>query len=135
MTMNKFQNVSFSSVDEFLDFLSNEELKLVQHLRQIILECIPACQEKLAYNVPFYYRHSRICFIWPSSIPWGKVKEEGVMLGFSKGNQLNDELDYLEKGERKQVYTKTFFTIKDIDIDLIKTYLFEAVALDEQLKK
>ena len=83
--MNKFQNVQFNSVEEFPDFLPEDELRIVKFLRAIIKECIPACKEKLAYNVPYYYRHSRICFIWPASIPWGKVEKHGVMLGFTNG--------------------------------------------------
>ena len=133
--MSKFQNVNFSSIEEFLDFLPDNELELVNFLRQIIHDCIPECKEKLAYNVPYFYRHSRICFIWPSSVPWGNVKQDGVMLGFTRGHLLNNELNYLEKGNRKKVYTKTFYKLKDIDTDLLKTYLFEAVEIDEQLKK
>ena len=106
--MGKFQNVNFHSVEEFLEYLPDSERKLTDFLRQIILDCIPECKEKLAYNVPYYYRHSRICFIWPSSIQWGNVKKDGVLFGFAKGHLLNEDFNYLEKDNRKQVYTKTF---------------------------
>jgi hypothetical protein len=46
--------------------------------------------------------------IFQKTVPWGKVKKEGVLLGFVKGHLLRDEMGYLEKGDRKQVYTKTF---------------------------
>ena len=80
-------------------------------------------------------RYSRICFIWPSAIPWGNVNLEGVQLGFCNGNLLTDELGYLEKGDRKQVYIKNFTDINEIDIDLVKTYIFDAVGVDEQINK
>ena len=102
--MGEMQNVNFNSVEDFLDFLPEHELQIVEFLRQLILECIPNCKEKLAYNVPYFYRHSKICFIWPSSITWGNVKTNGVMLGFTNGHLLNDEINYLEKGKRKQVF-------------------------------
>ncbi len=133
--MSKFQNINFKSVEEFLDYLPNDERKLVGFLRQLILDCIPNCKEKLAYNVPYYYRHSRICFIWPSSILWGNVKRGSVLLGFVKGHLLNDDLNYLEKRTRKQVYTKTFFHINEVNIDLLKTLIFDAVELDKKLAK
>ena len=76
------QNVHFESVDEFLDYLPEDELKIVQKLRDLIHQALPDCIEKLSYNVPYYKRHSNICFIWPSSIPWGNMKQEGVRLGF-----------------------------------------------------
>ena len=131
--MNPFQPLSFSSVNEFLDYLPRNELKVVECLREIIFQCIPDAKERLAYNVPFYYRHSRICYIWPGSVPWGKVKE-GVVLGFCKGNLLSDA-SYLDKGERKNIYTKTFYGLKDIDRDTITQLLYEAVIIDEEEKR
>ncbi len=131
--MVKMQNVDFRNIEEFLDFLPDDERKIVDFLREIVFECIPECEEKLSYNVPYFYRHSRICFIWPASVPWGNVKLEGVQLGFCNGNLLQDDINYLEKGNRKQVYSKTFFQIEDIDVDLLKAYLFDAVEVDESI--
>jgi hypothetical protein len=133
--MNKFQNLKFNSVDDLLEYLPENEREIVDILRQLIIDSIPNCVEKLAYNVPYYYRHSRICFIWPSSVPWGNVKLNGVQLGFCNGNLLNDNIEWLDKGNRKQVYTKTFQNINEIDLDLIKYYIFEAVEIDKKSKK
>ena len=133
--LNKIQKLNFGDIYDFLDYLPDNELKVVEFLRQIILDCIPNCSEKLAYNVPYFYKNSRICFIWPPSVPWGNIKIKGVQLGFCNGHLLQDSINYLDKGTRKQVYWKEFNHIKDIDTDLVKTYLFEAVAVDEKLKK
>jgi hypothetical protein len=133
--MSKMQNVSFKNVEEFLDYLPDRERQIVDYLREIIFECIPDCHEKLSYNVPYFSKHARICFIWPASVPWGNVKMNGVQLGFCKGYLLQDDINYLEKGNRKQVYSKTFFEIEAIDVDLLKAYLFDAVAIDEQSKE
>ncbi len=129
------QNVKFDSVEEFLNYLPDKERKIVDLLRPVILDCIPDCIEKLSYNVPYYYRHYRICFIWPSAVPWGNVKLEGVQLGFCNGNLLDDNINYLERGDRKQVYIKTFQDVKEIDIDLVRTNVYDAVDVDEQLRK
>ena len=125
------QKVKFHSVEEFLNFLPENELQLVNHLRNLIFQCLPHPTEKLLYNVPFYLQKSRICFIWPSSVPWGNVEMDGVQLGFPNGYRMRDELDFLEKGNRKQVYTKTFFSLEEMDDHLIKTYLIEALRIDE----
>lgn len=129
--MNNIQPTKFKSLGEFLDFLPRDELKIVEHLRSIIFEELPDCKEKLAYNVPFYYRHSRICFVWPSSIPWGGINT-GVALGFCKGHLLSDEIGYLEKGKRKQVRTKTFTSEKQIERNLLRSYLLEAKEVDDR---
>ncbi len=130
------QNVSFHSVDEFLEFLPEEELKIVELLRRIIFNCIPGITEKLSYNVPFYRRHKNIFFIWPAAVLWGTKKSyEGVRLGFSKGYLIQDEINYLDKGDRKQIYYKDFLSVKEIDIELLQSYLLEAIVIDDHFGK
>ena len=72
---NKFQDVDFKNVEEFLDYLPDAELKIVLTLRKMIFDCIPNCQEKLSYNVPFYHRKKNICFIFPHAIEEGQIKQ------------------------------------------------------------
>ena len=127
---NKFQPFDFHSVDEFLDHLPEHELEIVEELRRIVFECIPDAKEKLSYNVPYYSRRKRICFIWPSSVPWGNTPMKGVQFGFTSGYLLQDDGGYLDKGTRKQVYTKTFYSTDDIDAEMLRSLLFEALAVD-----
>lgn len=130
------QNVSFRDIDEFLEYLPPEEKKITLFLRQLVFTCIPNVKEKLSYNVPYYKRHKNICFIWPASVLWGtKGGNYGVRFGFTNGYLLSDELSYLEKEGRKQVYWRDFKSIKEIDVDVLKAYLFEAVEIDEGLKR
>jgi Domain of unknown function (DU1801) len=131
----KMQNVSFRHIDEFYDFLPEEELKIVEAIRKIIYSCIPGVTEKLAYNVPFFYRHKRICFIWPPSVLWGNVRMGRVQLGFVNGYLLEDEINYLEKEKRKQIYFHYFSAVKEIDVDLLKSYIYQAAIIDEELAK
>ncbi len=129
------QDVDFNNIDEFLYYLPEEELVIVKFLRKLVLECMPECVEKLAYNVPFYKMRANVCFIWPGSIKWGNVGYQGVRFGFAKGYLLTDEEGYLEKGGRKQVYWKDFNSIKEIDADLLRAFLFEAIILDAETGK
>ncbi|MEZ4776402.1 MAG: DUF1801 domain-containing protein [Bacteroidia bacterium] len=133
--MAAMQNVRFDNVEAFLDYLPDNERVIVDVLRQIILDCIPDCREKLSYNVPYYWRHSRVCFIWPSAVPWGNVKLNGVQLGFCQGYKLSDEIGFLEKGNRKQVYSKTFTRVEEIDEELVRAYLYEAVEVDKDFSQ
>jgi hypothetical protein len=70
----KMQNVKFASVDEFIDFLPEDEKKIVVALRNIVLDQVNGVKEKLSFNVPFYHKHKAICFIWPASVLWGSKK-------------------------------------------------------------
>ncbi|MEQ9263783.1 MAG: DUF1801 domain-containing protein [Balneolaceae bacterium] len=133
--MNKFQNVSFNSIDEFLDYLPEDELVIVEELRRLVFECIPDIKEKLSYNVPFFKRNRTVCFIWPASVPWGKVERNGVQLGFTSGHLINDFAGYLNMGTRKSVAIKTFFSIDEIESDLLRAYFFEALDVDDRFRK
>lgn len=133
--MSSFQPAKLHSVEEVLDFIPEHERMIVETLRWTILRNLPDCKERISYSVPYYYRHYAMCFIWPSAIQWGKVKSNGVQLGFCYGHLLNDDDYYLERGKRKQVYTKTFYDVKEIDSEVIKSYLFDALMVDDSLKK
>ena len=63
------------------------------------------------------------------------MKQRGVRMGFSNGYLMQDELNYLDKGDRKHVYWKDFYSLKDIDTDLIKAYIFEAAYIDQEMKR
>ena len=131
----KMQNVKFADVEEFLDYLPDEEREVVDALRELILETVPNCREKLSYNVPFYHRFKSMAFIWPGSVLWGsKQAYEGVRLGFTRGSLMHDPEGYLDKGTRKQVYTKDFLTLDEIDPDLIRYFLYQAIEIDDMGK-
>lgn len=131
------------SVEEVLPGLLPWERKIVQHLRTLVLECLPKATEKLSYGVPFYSRNRMICFIWPPSITWDpqqlKKKEanlaKGVTLGFCQGNKMSNEDGALLAEGRKQVYCMYFKTLSEIDESQIKALLFEAELVDERFKK
>lgn len=132
----KMQNVSFKTVDELFDFLPEHELQLLKLLRNLVIDSVPGIREKLSYNVPYYEKNRGMFFIWPASVLWGKQPTyKGVRFGFQQGYLMADETAYLDKGSRKQVFWKEFSHIKEVDIALLKAYIFEAVLIDEQFKK
>ena len=134
-TKQKMQDVSFRNIDEFLEYLPEAELKTVNLLRKIIFDCVPNIKEKLSYNVPFYKKNKGMFFIWPASILWGKKKSySGIRFGFQQGYLLRDDLNILNKGNRKQMYYLDYLNLNDVDLDILKTYIFDAVLVDEQLK-
>ena len=119
------------SVLHLFEVLSENERIIVDVLRQIIMENLPAeCKEKISYSVPFFYRKKGICIIWPSAIPRGGIKEE-VLLGFWYGNKLDDVDGYLTHGTNKQIFYKIFKSPEEIDEKAIVKLLKEAVSVDE----
>ncbi|MES1218424.1 MAG: DUF1801 domain-containing protein [Bacteroidota bacterium] len=119
------------SLLELYELLSEEERIMVDVLRQIIIENLPAhCREKLAFNVPYFYGKRGICIVWPASIPRGGIKQ-GVLLGFWQGNKLNDADNYLTHGTNRKIFYKIFKAVEEIDEAAIVKLLKEAIRIDE----
>lgn len=120
---------------ELFTILPEDERIIVDVLRQIILETLPAyCKEKISYNVPFFYGHKGICIIWPATVPRGGIKK-GVLLGFWYGNKLKDVDRFLTHGSNKQIFYKIYQTPEEIKDKPIKKLLKEAIKLDSGFKK
>lgn len=126
--MNRFQPIDFQDLDDLYAFLPEEELRMVKLLRNLVYECLPEVKEKLSYNVPFFRLKKTVCFIWPGSVPWGGTFK-GVQFGFTPGHLLTHG-GYLEAGKRKYVRTKTFQKSSDIDVETLRTLLYEAAEID-----
>jgi hypothetical protein len=124
----------YKTPDEVFHSLQGDERDVAEILRDIVLTCIPGCQEKLSFGAPFYYKNSRICYIWPGSIPWGQMIVDGVQFGFCKGYLLEDT-SWLEKQGRKEVYTIRYNHPSEIDADLLKAGIFDAIKIDELKRK
>lgn len=133
--MGNPQKIKFHDVADFLSYLPEEELQLVQVLRTIVLDCLyDGGEERLSFNVPFYHRHGQLCFIWPASVPWGNVAE-GVALGFIQGRSLSDPEQLLRFEGRKQVGRLIFTLPSQIQREQIELLLYEAMALNEEKRK
>lgn len=127
--------VKITSVPQLYEVLPENERLIVDVLRQIIKQSLPAnCKEKLSFNVPYFYGNRGICIIWPASIPRGGVKE-GVLLGFWYGNRLADLDNYLTHGTNKQIFYRIYTSVQEIDEKAIIKLLKEAVQIDNQANK
>jgi uncharacterized protein YdhG (YjbR/CyaY superfamily) len=128
-----------NAIPDLIADLPDDERIIAARLRTLILESEPRLQEKLSYGVPYFFHNRRICFIWPASlIPAGYSKEPistKVTLGLCYGNLLSNDQGLLEKGDRKQVYTVGFTSPNEINDQVIREIILEAVMVDDQFKK
>ena len=127
------QGLNFRNVDDFLDFLPENEREIVEALREITLSQLPAnTREKVSYNVPYYFLKKRVCFIWPAAVPWGMVPADGVKFGFCAAHKIADESGFIQMGGRKQVGITVFRSVKEVrDSELLlRSFLDEAVMVD-----
>ncbi|MBL0743446.1 DUF1801 domain-containing protein [Chryseolinea lacunae] len=127
------------TIDEVLFDLPRREQTIVRRLRNLVLECLPFATEKMMYGVPFYTQNRMICFIWPPSISWGKKKysleTRGVTLGFCQGNKMANPDGILLAENRKQVHCIYFKSLKEINDDQLRAFLYEADMIDGTFRK
>lgn len=125
------QKIEGKSLVHLFELLPENERIIVDVLRQIILETLPAyCKEKRSFNVPYFYGNKGICIVWPATIPRGGIKT-GVLLGYWYGNKLKDHESYLTHGTNKQIFYRIFQSPDEIDERPIIKLLNEAVNLDK----
>ncbi|MEO0732047.1 MAG: DUF1801 domain-containing protein [Bacteroidota bacterium] len=117
------------NIDELYDGLPEVERLIAGILRDLIQETLPDIREKLSWGAPFYHGRRSVCFVWPASIPWGKLTE-GVALGFSRANELNHD-GWLGKGNRKRIGRHIFHQPEEIDVERVIDLLQQAWAIDQ----
>lgn len=123
------QKRKFSGIPDFLACLPPEEYDLVTELRTCIYDTLPMVNERLAYNVPFYYGRRRLAYLWPASVPWGKITE-GVKVGFVHANRMES----IPTVPGQTMGALTYLRPGDIDFDLLRYALEEAYRLDQHFK-
>ena len=120
------------TADDFIADLPPDEKSIVTSLRSIVKGCSDRLTEKLSYGVPYYYGHSRICFIWPASA--GAITiSKGVILGFCRGNLLSNANGLLQGRGRKEVWDVIYEHPSQLDPAQIRETVNEAILLDEEL--
>ena len=115
---------------DFIASLPNDERILVSKLRALLFDTEPRFREKLSYGVPYFSRNRRVCFLWPSSAPFGPTTAK-VSLGFCYANLLSNVQGLLLKEGRKQVYIVRFSSISEIDEKLLLEIIQEALIVDD----
>ncbi len=122
----------YKDFDAFFEALLPSEQAICAILRQLILDHFPELQEKFSYGAPFYHLNSRVCFLYPASLPYSGI-ETGVNFGLNRGHLLSNEDGMLEFADRKEVAYIHLEKPGDIQTNRILEILHEAILLDEAM--
>jgi len=112
-----------NAVENYIFEHQGEEKEVMYFLHQLFTGEL-MLREKLSYGIPFYYRKSWVCYINP-------LKGGGVELAFPRGNELSNEQGVLDNRGRKQVFGMTIKSMKDLDENIVREILHEAILLDQ----
>lgn len=114
------------SVAFYIENLPDHKRGIALELRSIILNSIPGVEEQYKYKCPFYVYRGLLCYLSPT--------KNGMYIGFIKGTSLQDEDQRLTGEHLKQIRHLNFNSISDIDEDVVKDFLFQAVEVNSREK-
>jgi Domain of unknown function (DU1801) len=123
---------SYKNFESFQEALLPAEQAIVGTVRDLIQGYFPELREKFAYGAPFYHRHSRVCFLYPASLPYSGI-DVGVSFGLNRAPLLKSHAGLLEMGDRKEVGYIRLLDVSAIQERILVEILEEAIALDIEL--
>ena len=114
-----------NEVEEFIYGFEGDTLEVMKYLHSLMMDQ-PGIRCKLSYKIPFYYRNSWICYIFPQ-------KKGGIEFAFPRGRELSNEQGILDTRGRKEVAGIILKTLDDIPEESLIEVIQEAIILDESV--
>ncbi|HYG37394.1 MAG TPA: DUF1801 domain-containing protein [Cytophagales bacterium] len=112
-------------VEEFILNYDGGQKETLLYFHNLMMS-FPEITAKIRYKIPFYYRKSWLCYLNPS-------KNGKVEFAFTRGNELSNEQGLLDSKGRRQVFSVTFSSIKEIPEAAILEVIQEAILLDDTI--
>lgn len=114
----------YKTVDDYIDSQNEEYIELILPVRNFICCKFPELEERISYNVPFYYLNGPLCYISPN--------KEGIYLGFTNGFKINEfPYDLVAEG-RKQIKIFKIPFNHSINFDILEEIMRFAIQLKKQ---
>ncbi|MCX8491355.1 MAG: DUF1801 domain-containing protein [Cyclobacteriaceae bacterium] len=114
-----------SNLSNYIASLPKSQAQIFSILRNIVFDVGSHVQEKVSYNIPFFYFHRPLCYLSPTF--------DGMYIGFVRGSQLSNEHVLLEKKNKKFVRSIHFYSLAELEgrEEIIRQILNEAAILNE----
>lgn len=111
------------NVEDYILNQKSEIADIMQYLRHIIHSCSPKITESIKYRIPCFDGNKMICYF--------NIVKNGVDLGFSRGYELSNIQGLLNGKDRNTVKSIFISSIKDIDENVLREIINEAIIIDE----
>lgn len=116
------------TVDDYINQQTSDQQRILRWLRPLILNSATGIREKISWNVPCYsFRGRLLCY---QNVLRNEVC--AVDLSFWDGLNLPDEAGLLQDRGRKLVRSLVIRNPADWDEDVIRTYIQEALLINEK---
>ncbi len=112
-----------NEVKEFIYGFEGDTLDVMKYLHDLMMGQ-PGISCRISFKIPFYYRKSWICYIYPQ-------KKGGIEFVFTRGHELSNEQGILDARGRKEVAGIYLNSLDDIPEESLLEVIQEAILLDE----
>ncbi len=103
------------NVEIYIAELPENQKMIADFLRQELYNTVVGIEEKLAYRIPFFYYCGPLCYFNP--------KNNGIDLGFTKGQLFTDTKHYLDFEKRKKMGSLFIDSLKNLDLEMLHAVL------------
>jgi hypothetical protein len=114
-----------NEVEEYIYGYEGDTLEVMKYLHDLMMDQ-PGISCKISFKIPFYYRKSWICYIYPQ-------KKGGIEFVFTRGHELSNEQGILDPRGRKEVAGILLKSLEDIPQESLFEVIQEAILLDESV--
>lgn len=116
----------FQSTEHFLEYHA-EHSAILETLRRIVLSCSDHIREGIRYNTPFYDYKGMLLYI--------SLNKKYVYIGFVHGISMSDEAGVFASNTLKQIRQIHYKSLRDIDEEVLRNYVFEAMLIQDEREK
>jgi hypothetical protein len=114
-----------NEVEEYINGFEGDRLEVMRYLHDLMMDQ-PGISCKISFKIPFYYRNSWICYIYPQ-------KKGGIEFVFTRGHELSNDQGLLDAKGRKEVAGIMLKKLNDIPQQGLLEVIQEAILLDESV--
>jgi hypothetical protein len=114
------------TVQNFIATRDYPQREIMTILRSWIRDLGPHTTEKISHAVPTFSFYGQLCYLAPTT-------DSGVDLAFVKGYGIDDEDKFLESKGRKQIRSRTFYSVAELEEfeEPVRRLLNQAAILNE----
>lgn len=114
-------------VDEYIEQLPEALQEAGSAIRQMILDLVPAVEERWSFKIPFYHYHGMFMYL--------NKTDEGLDVAFCRGKDLVDTFPQLETRNRAMVASVCIRNRKDIRRLALREMILTAAAWNEEASR
>lgn len=114
-------------VDAYIEALPEGRRELCAVLRELIIETVPAVEEKLSFRIPFYHYFGMFMYL--------NNTKEGIDVAFCRGKDLLEAFPQLQQKNRAAIATVTITDTKQIVQWGLREMIATAAAWNEEAKQ